>query len=362
LNNKSLPIWSDKTMETSIFWPLIRPLIFRLDPERAHMVTLHVLAQWSALFNGTLTSSDVARTPSLAVTALGLRFPNPIGLAAGLDKNAAAIPAWQALGFGAIEVGTVTALPQPGNPRPRLFRLPRDGAIINRMGFNNDGAAALATRLERVRARGLLQVPLGVNLGKSKITPPEQAADDYRRSFERLGALADYVVVNISSPNTPGLRDLQRVDEVARIVAAIQEPNQRLSCPRPLLLKLAPDLADDDAIACARAALEAGCAGLILTNTTIQFDGLTTATDGMSGGLSGRPLLARSTELLRKVRAAVGATPVLIGVGGVMNPADVAAKLAAGANLVQVYSGLIYQGPNFVRASCRYLIKNSPFI
>lgn len=336
-------------MNSRKLWQMLRPLAFRLDPEQAHNLTLQLLAQWSALFRGELTASDVARAPDLAVNLMGLDFPNPIGLAAGLDKDAVAIPAWQALGFGFIEVGTVTAHPQPGNPRPRLWRLPDDAAIVNRMGFNNAGAAALAQRLERLRSRQLLQVPLGVNLGKSKITPPEDAAADYRRSFEHVGALADYVVVNISSPNTPGLRDLQRVDEVARIVAAIQTPNQQLTRPRPLLVKLAPDLADDDAIACARAALEAGCAGLILTNTTIQFDGLVSATDGMSGGLSGRPLLARSTELLRKVREAVGSKPVLIGVGGIMSPADAAAKLAAGANLIQIYSGLIYRGPGLVR-------------
>lgn len=342
-------------MNSRKLWQMLRPLAFRLDPERTHNLTLQLLAQWSALFRGELTASDAARAPDLAVNLMGLHFPNPVGLAAGLDKDAVAIPAWQALGFGFIEVGTVTAHPQPGNPRPRLWRLPDDEAIVNRMGFNNAGAAALAKRLERLRARKLLQVPLGVNLGKSKITPPEDAAADYRRSFEHVGALADYVVVNISSPNTPGLRDLQRVDEVARIVAAIQKPNQQLTRPRPLLVKLAPDLADDDAIACACAALEAGCAGLILTNTTIQFDGLASATDGMSGGLSGRPLLARSTELLRKVREAVGAAPVLIGVGGIMSPADAAAKLAAGANLIQIYSGLIYRGPGLVRA----LVKSS---
>ncbi|MBK1695288.1 dihydroorotate dehydrogenase (quinone) [Chromatium weissei] len=342
-------------MNSHNLWQMLRPLIFRLDPERAHNLTLQLLAQWSALFRGELTASDVARAPDLAVNAMGLHFPNAIGLAAGLDKDAVAIPAWQALGFGFIEVGTVTAHSQPGNPRPRLWRLPHDAAIVNRMGFNNAGAAAMARRLERLRSRQSLQVPLGVNLGKSKITPPEQAADDYRRSFEQVGALADYVVVNISSPNTPGLRDLQRVDEVERIVAAIQTPNQQLTHPRPLLVKLAPDLANDDAIACARAALQAGCAGLILTNTTIQFDGLTSATAEMSGGLSGRPLLARSTELLRNVREAVGTKPVLIGVGGILSPADAAAKLAAGANLIQIYSGLIYQGPGFVRKLIRTL-------
>jgi dihydroorotate dehydrogenase len=342
-------------MTTHHPWQILRSLAFRLDPELAHNLTIRLLSRWSSLFAGHLADGDIARAPGLAVAAMGLHFPNPIGLAAGLDKNAEAVPAWQALGFGFIEVGTVTALPQPGNPRPRLFRLPLDGAIINRMGFNNEGADAVGRRLERLRARGPRQVPLGINLGKSKVTPPEQAAADYRRSFERLGELADYVVVNISSPNTPGLRDLQRVDEVARIVAAIQEPNQRLSRPRPLLVKLAPDLTDSDAVDCARAALRAGCAGLILTNTTIDFAGLASPTEGMSGGLSGRPLLARSTGLLGRLRAALGPSPVLIGVGGVMDPAGAAAKLAAGANLIQVYTGLIYQGPGFVRALLRDL-------
>jgi dihydroorotate dehydrogenase len=286
---------------------------------------------------------------------MGLDFPNLVGLAAGLDKDAVAVPAWQRFGFGFVEVGTVTALPQPGNPRPRLFRLPADEAIVNRMGFNNAGAVAMQVRLERLRVRGVLQVPLGVNLGKSKVTPPERAADDYRESFERLGAFADYVVVNISSPNTPGLRDLQTVEEVRRIVAAIQGPNQHLSHPRPLLLKLAPDLAEQDAVDCARAALDAGCAGLILTNTTIRFEGLASPTAGLSGGLSGRPLLARSTELLRTVREALGPGPVLIGVGGIMDPEGARAKLAAGADLIQVYTGFIYGGPGWVRQLLREL-------
>ncbi|MFB1490148.1 MULTISPECIES: quinone-dependent dihydroorotate dehydrogenase [unclassified Thiocapsa] len=337
----------------SRFWRFARPFLFRLDAERAHESTLALLGLWSRWFSGRLGADDVARAPGRAVDAMGLHFPNPIGLAAGLDKNAVAVPAWQALGFGFIEVGTITALPQPGNPKPRLFRLPADEALINRMGFNNAGADAAAIRLERLRARDILQVPLGVNLGKSKITPAEAAADDYRRSFERVGHFADYVVVNISSPNTPGLRDLQRVDEVARIIETIQGPNQRLARPRPLLVKLAPDLADEDAIDCARAALDAGCAGLILTNTSIRFEGLRCSTEGMSGGLSGRPILERSTALLGLVRRAVGPAPVLVGVGGVMDPAGAAAKLAAGANLVQIYSGLIYRGPGFVRELLR---------
>jgi len=346
-------------MKIPDLWPLLGPLAFKIDPEQAHRLTIGLLARWSSLFDGRIDSDDMARDPALAVETMGLRFPNPVGLAAGLDKDAEAVPAWQALGFGFIEVGTVTALAQPGNPRPRLFRLPADEALINCMGFNNAGAARMRQRLERLRQRGALQVPLGVNLGKSKVTPAEQAADDYRRSFEQVGELADYVVVNISSPNTPGLRDLQRVEEVERIIDAIQRPNQRLSHPRPLLVKLAPDLADEDAIACARAALAQGCAGLILTNTTIRFEGLASSTDGMSGGLSGRPLMARSTELLRRVRQAIGPEPTLIGVGGILDPEGAAAKLKAGADLIQVYSGLIYRGPAFVRQLLRGLARPS---
>ncbi len=280
---------------------------------------------------------------------MGLSFPNQIGLAAGLDKDAEAIPLWQRLGFGFIEVGTVTALSQPGNPRPRLFRLPQDQALVNRMGFNNAGAEAMAVRLTRLRERDLLQVPLGVNLGKSKLAPPAQAAADYQRSSSLLAELADYLVVNISSPNTPGLRDLQTVEQVRSLVDSVQGPNQRLRKPRPILLKLAPDLADADAIDCAKAAIAAGCAGLILTNTTIRFDGLLDSTEGMSGGLSGRPLFSRSTELLARVREALGPDPVLIGTGGIFSSEDIVAKRAAGADLVQLYTGLIYGGPGLVR-------------
>lgn len=337
------------------WWGLIRPLAFRLDPERAHDLSLWLLARWSAVFRGHLKARDAARGPHLKRRVMGLDLPNPLGLAAGLDKEGRAIPAWQALGFGFIEVGTVTALAQPGNPRPRLFRLPADRAIINRMGFNNGGAEALAVRLQRLCDRGCLEVPLGVNLGKSKVTPADQAAQDYRQSFELLGELADYVVVNISSPNTPGLRDLQRVEEVKRIVESIQGPNQRLTRPRPLLVKLAPDLEDGDAIDCARAALESGCAGLVLTNTTIRLDGLRGPVPTQVGGLSGAPLFARSTQLLRRVREALGDGPVIIGVGGILAPEDARAKLAAGADLIQIYTGLIYGGPGLPRRLLRDL-------
>ncbi|MGB5733263.1 MAG: quinone-dependent dihydroorotate dehydrogenase [Thiohalocapsa sp.] len=340
-------------------WRLIRPLLFRLGAERAHGLGMALARRWSAVASGGVGGRDIARDLVLRRSAMGLDFANPVGLAAGLDKDAEAVPAWQAMGFGFVEVGTVTALPQPGNPRPRLFRLPADAALINRMGFNNAGAEAMTVRLTRLRERGVLEIPLGVNIGKSKVTPADAAAADYRRSFELLGELADYVVVNISSPNTPGLRDLQTVEQVGAIVDAIQSRNQQLFSPRPLLVKLAPDLTDADAIACARAALDAGCAGLVLTNTSIRFDGLTGNTDGMSGGLSGRPVFQRSTELLRRVRQAVGPNPVLIGVGGIMDPEGALAKFAAGADLVQVYTGLIYGGPGFVRQLLRSLCRDA---
>lgn len=339
------------------FWALLRPLLFQLDAERAHQLALMIAARWSQVFSGNCPPRHPARNPALARDRMGLHFPNPVGLAAGLDKDAEAVPLWQRLGFGFIEVGTVTALPQPGNPRPRLFRLRADAALVNRMGFNNAGAEAMAGRLRRLRERDLLQVPLGVNLGKSKATPAERAAEDYQRSCELLAELADYLVVNISSPNTPGLRDLQTVDQVARLVEAVQRPNLQLAQPRPVLLKLAPDLADEDAISCAQAAIGAGCAGLILTNTTIRRDGLSPAAAELSGGASGRPLFARSTQLLAGVRAAIGPKPVLIGAGGIFTPEDLAAKHAAGADLVQLYTGLIYRGPGLVSHLLRAVVQ-----
>ena len=307
------------------------------------------LAVWLAQLAHADRAADVARAPELATRVMGLDFPNPLGIAAGLDKDAQAVTFWQALGFGFVEVGTVTALRQPGNPRPRVFRLPQDGAIVNSMGFPNAGADVVATRIERLRQRGLVQVPLGINIGKSKQVDVAEAAADYRRSFERLGELADFVVVNISSPNTPGLRDLQSTDQVQAIVAAIQRPNQALTKPRPLLVKLAPDLSDADAVAGARAAMAAGCAGLVVTNTSVDFSCLTMEATGLSGGLSGRPLFARSTALLRLLREELGATPVLVGVGGVMDAVSAAAKLAAGADLIQLYTGLVYGGPGLPR-------------
>lgn len=334
-------------------WRFLRPLLFRLEAERAHQLGLLLARLMPAALIAPSgrgrAGSDMAGSAALATRVMGLDFPNPLGLAAGVDKDAQALGFWQALGFGFVEVGTVTALRQPGNPRPRVFRLPPDGALINRMGFPNDGADVVATRIERLRQQETLRVPLAINIGKSKATPAADAAADYRRSFERLGELADFVVVNVSSPNTPGLRDLQSVDQLRGIVDAVQAPNQTLARPRPLLVKLAPDLADADALACARAALQAGCAGLVISNTTVDFSTATAATAGMSGGLSGAPLFARSTALLRLLRESLGSSPVLIGVGGITDAASADAKLAAGADLIQVYTGLIYGGPALPR-------------
>jgi dihydroorotate dehydrogenase len=336
-------------------WGFARPFAFALPPERVHRMAMGALSAACPWLGLSLGGNHPCRHPSLVCEAMGLRFPNPIGLAAGLDKDAEAIEAWQAMGFGFIEVGTVTAHAQPGNPQPRLFRLPADGALMNRMGFNNHGAEAMGRKLTRLREQNRIRVPLGVNLGKSKITPNDEAASDYRKSFDAVGALADYLVVNVSSPNTPGLRDLQTTDEVRRIIGAVMEGNQKLSAPRPVLLKLAPDLADEDAIDSAKAALDEGAAGLILTNTTISREGLLGPIPEGTGGISGTPVYARSTEQLRIVREAIGEGPTLVGVGGITDEETMRGKLNAGADLVQIYTGFIYGGPGMVSALCKAL-------
>jgi len=341
-------------------WRLARPFAFALDAERAHGLGLAVARALAMSSPRALSSTDVARAPSLVVRTMGLTFQNPIGLAAGLDKNAEAIAYWQSMGFGFVEVGTVTAHAQPGNPRPRLFRLPRDGALLNRMGFNNEGAVVVGARLARVREAGAVEIPVGVNIGKSKITPAEDAPADYRASFRACAPHADYVVVNVSSPNTPGLRDLQRTEELSRILDAVLDENARLTSSRPVLVKLAPDLADDDALLASQAARERGAAGVILTNTTLSREGLVSTVPDGGGGISGAPLFARSTELLRTVARASPSSFPLIGVGGVHDVATARAKRDAGATLVQLYSALIYAGPGLVREILRGLVDETP--
>lgn len=344
-------------------WGLARRALFRLDAERAHRLAMRALSLYARV-SPTPGADDVARHPSLARDLFGVRFPNLLGLAAGFDKDAEAVPAWSALGFGFVEIGTVTWHAQPGNPKPRLFRLPADGALLNRMGFNNEGAARVAERLERWRARGSVVVPVGVNLGKSKVTPNDEAPADYRRSFERCADLADYVVVNVSSPNTPGLRDLQAEGELSRLLDVLANANAKRATPRPLLLKIAPDLDDEGALACARVARERAFSGLIVSNTTISRAGLLGPVPKGPGGISGRPLFARSTALLellaREHGRAHGGPLVLVGAGGIFDAEDARKKLAAGADLLQAYTGFVYGGPRFARQLLSGLVEKPP--
>jgi dihydroorotate dehydrogenase len=289
------------------------------------------------------------RDPVLRVRALGLEFPGPLGLAAGFDKDARAVTGLSALGFGFVEVGTVTAQPQPGNPRPRMFRLPADRALVNRMGFNNSGAGAAAARLRR---RG--GVIVGVNIGKTKAVPDQEAARDYAASARAVAGVADYVVVNVSSPNTPGLRDLQATDRLKPVLVAVREALDAAADHRvPLLVKIAPDLADADVDAIADLALELGLDGIVATNTTVSRDGLASSPGEVAaagaGGLSGAPLRDRALAVLRRLRERAGDRLVLIAAGGIETSDDAWERLQAGATLVQAYTGFIYGGPLWPR-------------
>ena len=322
----------------------LRPLLFSLEPEAAHGLTLYALgvAQRSNLMR------FVAQPPpeALPTRVFDIDFPNPVGLAAGLDKNGEHLDALGALGFGFIEIGTVTPRPQPGNPKPRMFRLPEHEAIINRMGFNNDGVDALVRNVEGSAWRGVL----GVNIGKNKDTPNERAADDYLACLERVYALASYVTVNVSSPNTPGLRELQEGDSMRRLVAALIEMREKLAARhgkrKPVLLKIAPDLDEAQMDAIASALAGSGIDGLICTNTTVDRAGVSGAPHADEpGGLSGKPLFQQSTAVLRGMARRLDDTIPLVGVGGVLAGGDAADKITAGAKLVQIYSGMIYRGP-----------------
>jgi dihydroorotate dehydrogenase len=322
---------------------IARPLLFALEAERAH-----ALAVW-ALANGLAGRARTPDPPSLAVSAFGLDFPNPVGLAAGFDKDARAMAGALALGFGFVEAGTVTPLPQPGNPRPRLFRLKEDAAVINRLGFNGRGLDAFATRV-RNRPRGIV----GANVGRNKETADEVA--DFARGVETLAPLADYVTVNISSPNTPGLRELQRAEALAALLARLTAARARSGAKTPLLVKVAPDLDAGARRAVAETVLEAGIDGLIVGNTTLDRPAsLRSRHRAEAGGLSGRPLFARSTEVLADFyRLTEGRLP-LIGCGGVSSGEDAYAKIRAGATLVQLYTALVFEGPGLVAAIKRDL-------
>jgi dihydroorotate dehydrogenase len=293
------------------------------------------------------------------VRALGLTFPNRVGLAAGFDKNAEAWPAAAALGFGHVEIGTVTALAQPGNPRPRMFRFPAEEAVINRMGFNNEGADAVASRLAKQTPRGARKIPLGINLGKSKVTEIERAAEDYLASFHRLAEHADYLVLNVSSPNTPNLRQLQDESRLRELLAAITGANRERAVQPgrqrvPVLLKIAPDLTWPQIDAVLGVIAEYGLDGIIATNTTLARPGFF-ATVNEAGGLSGAPLRRRSTEIINYIARATGGRLPIIGVGGITDAASAGEKLDAGATLVQVYTGMIYRGPFFAAELARGL-------
>jgi len=330
-----------------VYWLVLQ----RLPAEGTHRVSFGLLRLVcmvpgvKALLRWWFTPGD----PILRVTALGKEFPSPLGLAAGFDKNAEGVRELSALGFGFIEIGTVTAEAQPGNPRPRLFRLPRDRALVNRMGFNNHGAKAAGDRLVRRPS----DIVLGINIGKTKRVAEEDAIADFTASAEELAALADYLVVNVSSPNTPGLRNLQAMDKLRPLLAAVRAKCDEVSPMRrvPLLVKIAPDLADDDIDAVADLALELGLDGIIATNTTIARTGLATPDAEVAalgaGGLSGAPLKQRSLAVLQRLRARVGTRLVLVAVGGIETAEDAYARIRAGATLVQGYSAFIYEGPGW---------------
>lgn len=353
----------------SVGYALARPLLFALPPEAAHAVTIGTMRVALAappvrgLVRLVLGRGDDER---LKQNVFGIEFSNPVGLAAGLDKDGVAIDAFAALGFSHVEIGTITALAQSGNDRPRLFRLRADRALVNRMGFNNRGAEEIGARLSRRYAHRRPRCVLGVNVGKSKVVDLSRALDDYAASVRALGRLADYLVVNVSSPNTPGLRDLQSETALRPLLEGVRRVLDETSPPidgrrKPLLLKIAPDLADESLDAAVDVALETGCDGVIATNTTTARNGLKTSVDRVasmgSGGLSGAPLRSRSTQVLARVARRIDRRVPVIGVGGVDSVEAAWEKIVHGASLVQLYTGLIYEGPSLVKGIRRGLVR-----
>lgn len=331
-------------------YQLLKQLLFLLNPESAHHFTtkaLRILFK-IPLIKPTFSSLYKTKDERLERELFGLKFKNPVGLAAGFDKNAQFIHEFEAMGFGFIEVGTVTPLPQPGNPKPRLFRLPQDQALINRMGFNNDGME-LAYENLRKRPKGLI---VGGNIGKNKVTPNEEAESDYLKCFEMLYPVVDYFVVNVSSPNTPDLRKLQEKEPLESLLKSLQEANAKKEAAKPILLKIAPDLTDGQLDDILEIAENISLDGLITTNTTIDRSGLKTSDATLTGigngGLSGAPVLQRSTDIIRYIRTKNTKIPI-IGVGGIVSAEDALEKLKAGADLVQIYTGLVYRGPALIK-------------
>ena len=338
-------------------YTLLRPALFRLSPETAHHLTLASLQAACSLGLSGLIAPRIADDPR---TVMGLSFPNPVGLAAGLDKNGECIDGLAALGFGFLEVGTITPLPQPGNPKPRLFRLPEASAIINRMGFNNHGVDALIANVKLANYHGIL----GINIGKNAATPIEHAASDYLICLRKVYPHADYIAVNISSPNTKNLRELQNDAALNDLLAQLKHEQQILSDKHgkyvPIALKIAPDLTDEQIAQIARLLMQHSLDGVIATNTTLSREGVEHLPHaGETGGLSGLPVRDKSNRVIRKLAAQLqGALPI-IGVGGILSGADAVEKIQAGASLVQIYSGLIYRGPALVK-ECRAAMRTTP--
>ncbi len=343
-------------------YQLLKSFLFLLPPERAHRFTVRMLdfVRKVPILNQIIIGSWKLESPILRKQLMDLSFPNPIGLAAGFDKDGKYIDIMASLGFGFIEVGTVTPLPQVGNPQPRLFRLPKDQALINRMGFNNDGVDALVSRLVQKRSDGLI---VGGNIGKNKDTPIGDAITDYEISFQKLFPYVDYFVVNVSSPNTPGLRQLQDREPLTKLLERLQFLNGLHQQTKPIMLKIAPDLTDYQLEEIVEIVQEQDLAGIIATNTTIDRSNLTSPEGEIErigpGGLSGLPLKSRSTEIIRMIRKIAGPDLVIIGVGGIMEKSDAIEKLEAGADLIQLYSGLIYQGPSLIKQIKRLLIQKA---
>jgi dihydroorotate dehydrogenase len=332
-----------------IYQKLIKPFFFLFDAERAHYLLADMLTFLMTIPGVSFIFQAIYgyAHPSLRRTVFGIDFPNPVGLAAGFDKNALLVDELATMGFGFIEVGTVTPKPQDGNSKPRLFRLPADSAIINRMGFNNDGLVAMKKRLEERQS----PVIIGGNLGKNKVTPNELADDDYCQGFETLYPVVDYFVVNVSSPNTPNLRELQEKEPLKQLLSRMQELNHRKPKLKPILLKIAPDLTNEQLDDVVEIVLETGIAGLIATNTTLSREGLLSdvSLTQEAGGLSGKPVSDRSTEVIAYIHKKSKGKIPMIGVGGIHSAEDALAKLRAGASLVQIYTGFIYEGPGLIQ-------------
>jgi dihydroorotate dehydrogenase len=322
----------------------VRPFLFSLDAEVAHHLTIALL-RTASYVDLALRALEIFQPQPKPKVLFGVRFPNPIGLAAGLDKNGVAIPVWAALGFGFIEIGTVTAKPQAGNPKPRIFRFPERQALVNRLGFNNDGADVIAERMHKLRESGRWPaVPVGINIGKSKATPLGEAPDDYLYSFRLLREFADYIALNVSSPNTPGLRELQEPAALSQLLCAIRDENRKN--PKPVLVKIAPDLSSNELEELMATCEENEIAGIIATNTTLDHSSIPSACD-QEGGLSGAPLREKSTALVANI-AARSTIPVVAS-GGIFDAQSAREKFDAGAQLLQLYTGYIYRGPSLLR-------------